>query len=56
MPDRRVVLVCAGAIAAGLGRALPARSAADTSSRKETGMGRVVGLGGVFLKVEDEKA
>jgi predicted enzyme related to lactoylglutathione lyase len=56
MPDRRVVLVGAGAIAAGLGRALPARSAADRSSRKETGMGRVVGLGGVFLKVEDEKA
>jgi predicted enzyme related to lactoylglutathione lyase len=56
MPDRRAVLSGAGAFAAGLGLAPQALPASDHSFQKESGMGRVVGLGGVFLKVEDEKA
>jgi predicted enzyme related to lactoylglutathione lyase len=56
MPDRRVVIAGAGAIAAGLGLASSTQSAPNPSPGKDSHMARVVGLGGIFLKVDDEKA
>jgi len=56
MPDRRAVLGGAGAAVIGLGLASPVRSSPNDSIPKETKLARVLGLGGIFLKVEDETA
>jgi predicted enzyme related to lactoylglutathione lyase len=56
MPDRRTILSGAGAVVAGLGLASQVRATPENSNQKESIMAGVVGLGGVFLKVEDERA
>jgi predicted enzyme related to lactoylglutathione lyase len=52
--DRRTIIAAAGAVATGLG--LPSETPARAAPASGEGGGKVLGLGGVFLKVADEKA
>lgn len=54
--DRRSILGGAGAIAGGFGLASPAQSEPGHTDTSDPKSPRVLGLGGVFLKVDDPKA